>query len=105
MKPLGRGLSHQLSALTGAGERTCRKVADFAESGTIDNREKTDRSGRSIDGLDENFATKIRDIITQSNKKGIPNSASRISNELRAEYNIERSARSITCGLHKPGLY
>ncbi|KAG0347255.1 hypothetical protein BGZ54_004964, partial [Gamsiella multidivaricata] len=64
------GPSHQLSALTGAGKRTCRKAVAFAETGTIDNKEETDRPEQLIKVLDENLATKIRDIITQSNKKG-----------------------------------
>ncbi|KAG0370808.1 hypothetical protein BGZ54_003804 [Gamsiella multidivaricata] len=90
VKPFGRGLSHQLSSLTGVGERTCRKAIAFARTGTIGNKEETDRPGRLIKELDESLAIKIRDIITQSNKKGIPSSASCISNELRMEYDIER---------------
>ncbi|KAI7825696.1 hypothetical protein BC939DRAFT_492077 [Gamsiella multidivaricata] len=71
MKILGRGTSHQLSALTGTGERTCRKAVAFAETGSID-KEEIDRPGRPLSELDENLAAKIRDIITRSNKKTTP---------------------------------
>ncbi|KAF9116691.1 hypothetical protein BGX27_000073 [Mortierella sp. AM989] len=66
---------------------------------------KVQVEGRPPMEPDGNIRSKIHGIIIESNKLGIPNSAGRISNTLRDEHGIVRSARSITRDLHSLRMF
>ncbi|KAF9149920.1 hypothetical protein BGX21_005689, partial [Mortierella sp. AD011] len=99
-----RAPSIDLAKLTGIGEKTCRIAIKFERTGIIDVKE-TIRTGRPKKAVDQDRIALIMQMVMDSNKRGEPNSARGISNRLRKEYGIARSARTVTRDLHELGLY
>ncbi|KAI8597877.1 hypothetical protein EDD21DRAFT_436135 [Dissophora ornata] len=102
MKSLGYRPREILSALTGVGAALCAKVIAFSDKGAIEVGKQ--REGWPVKVIEPELAAKINDIVTETNKQGIPNSAGRIANKLTKD-GIFRSISSVTRYLRKLGHF
>lgn len=102
--PGSRTFSMDLARLTGVGEKTCQAAIRLERTGKLEILDSKKR-GRPKKPEDKELMSIIMNMVLDSNNRGIPNSATKISDLLRTDYGISRSPSTVTRDLHNLGLY
>ncbi|KAF9995905.1 hypothetical protein BGZ79_010372 [Entomortierella chlamydospora] len=103
-KSLGKRPRDRLSRVTGIGTRTCDRAIHLADSGSL-KKSATMKTGRPKKPMDKTVEDTINQVVSETNKQGIPNSSRLLSNEFRKEHNILCSPRTVRRDLRKLEMF